>query len=79
VDSRPAGNITLSLRGGSVSFATDVIAAVEYSLTQSLSVGGRYNFVHVVSEVPTINGGGITLGHGTPEIHVVQMTGTCRF
>lgn len=79
VDSRPGGNIVLSLRGGSLSFAADAIAGVEYALTQRFSLGGRYNFVHVVSDIPTVSGGGITLGHSTPEIHLLQMTMTYRF
>ena len=36
------GNYILGLRGGSVSFAVDLIAGVEYSLTQRFSLGGRY-------------------------------------
>lgn len=79
VDSRPGGNIILSLRGGSVSFAADAIVGVEYSLTQRLLLGGRYNFVHVANEIPTISGGGISLSHSTPEIHLLQMTMTYRF
>ena len=79
VDSRPGGNIIVSLRGGSVSFAADAIAGVEYSLTERFSFGGRYNFVHLASDVPTINGSSITLSHSTPEIHLLQMIGTFRF
>ena len=79
VDSRPGGNVILSLRGGSMSLAADAIAGIEYSLTQRFSLGGRYNFVHVTADIPTINGGGIVLSHSTPEIHLLQMTMTYRF
>ena len=79
VDSRPGGSIILSLRGGGLSAAVDAIAGVDYSLTRRFSLGGRYNFVHVVSAIPTISGGGITLDHSTPEIHLLQMVGTYRF
>jgi len=48
-------------------------------LTTRFSLGGRYNFVHVVSATPAISGGGITLAHSAPEIHLVQMIGTYRF
>jgi outer membrane protein W len=79
VDSRPGGSIVLSLRGGSVSAAVDAVAGVDYSLTRRFSLGGHYNFVHVVSSIPTISGGGITLTHNTPVIHLLQMVGTYRF
>jgi opacity protein-like surface antigen len=79
VDSRPGGNTILSLRGGSVSFAADAIAGVEYSLTRRFLLGGRYNFVHVTADVPTISGGGIILSHSSPEIHLLQMTMIYRF
>lgn len=79
VDSRPGGNIILSLRGGSISAAVDVIAGAEYAFSRRFSLGGRYNFVHVINDVPTISGGGTTLTHGAPELHLLQMTGTYRF
>jgi opacity protein-like surface antigen len=79
VDSRPGGSTILSLRGGSTSVAVDAMAGVEYALTRHFSLGGRYNFVHVTHEIPTVSGGGISLSHSTPEIHLLQMTGTYRF
>jgi opacity protein-like surface antigen len=79
VDSRPAGTTILSLRGGSTGVAVDAMAGVEYAVTKRFSLGGRYNFVHVARDIPTISGGGITLGHGAPEIHLLQMVGTFRF
>jgi len=79
VDSRPGGSIVLSLRGGGLSAAVDAIAGMDYALTRRFSLGGRYNFVRVVSAAPTISGGGITLAHSAPEIHLVQMIGTYRF
>lgn len=79
VDSRPGGSIILSLRGGSLSLAPDVMVGVDYALSKRLSLGGRYNFVHVVSDSPTVSGGGITLAHSTPEIHLLQMVGTYSF
>lgn len=79
VDSRPGGNIILSLRGGSLSLAVDAMAGVDYAITKRFSLGGRYNFVHAVNDIPTISGGGITLSHSAPEIHLLQMTGTYRF
>jgi hypothetical protein len=57
VDSRPGGNIILSLRGGSLSLAADAMAGVEYAISKRFSLGGRYNFVHVVNDIPTISGG----------------------
>lgn len=79
VDSRPAGTTILSLRGGSTGEAVDAMAGVEYAMTRRFSLGGRYNFVHVANDIPTISGGGIILNHSTPEIHLLQMTGTYRF
>jgi opacity protein-like surface antigen len=79
VNSRPGGNIILSLRGGSLSLAADAMAGVDYALSKRFSLGGRYNFVHVVNDIPTISGGGITLRHSAPEIHLLQMVGTYRF
>lgn len=79
VDSRPGGNYILGLRGGSVSFAVDLIAGVEYSLTQRFSLGGRYNFVQLRTGTPTIKGGGISLSHSTPERHLLPMNMTYRF
>jgi opacity protein-like surface antigen len=79
VDSRPGGNIILSLRGGSTSLSVDVMAGLDYALTRRFSLGGRYNFVHVVHDIPAISGGAITLTHSAPEIHLLQMVGTYRF
>ena len=79
MDSRPGGNIILTLRGGSVSLAADAMAGVDYALSKRFSLGGRYNFVHVVNDIPTISGGGITLHHSGPEIHLLHMVGTYRF
>jgi hypothetical protein len=79
VDSRPGGSVILSLRGGSASFAAGALAGIDYALSKHFSLGGRYDFVHVTSSGPTISGGGITLVHSTPEIHLLQMVGTYRF
>ena len=79
VDSRPGGSIVLSLRGGSTSLSPDAMAGLEYSISKRFSLGGRYSFVHVASAVPTISGGGITLIHSAPEMHLLQMVGTYRF
>jgi hypothetical protein len=79
VDSRPRGNIIISLRGGSTSLAVGALAGIDYAVTKRFSLGGRYNFVHVVASGPTISGGGITLSHSTPEMHLLQMVGTYRF
>jgi opacity protein-like surface antigen len=79
VDSRPGGSIILSLRGGSTSLSADAMAGVEYALSKRFSLGGRYNFVHVALDIPTINGGGITLQHSAPDVHLLQMVGTYRF
>jgi opacity protein-like surface antigen len=79
VDSRPGGSTILSLRGGSTSIAVDAMAGVEYAVTRGFSLGGRYNFVHVARDIPTISGGAITLSHGTPEVHLLQMVGSYRF
>jgi opacity protein-like surface antigen len=79
VDSRPGGSIVLNLRGGGSSAAVDAIAGLDYRLTRRFSLGGRYNFVHVASAAPTISGGGITVTHSTPEIHLLQMVGSYRF
>lgn len=79
VDSRPGGSIPLSLRGGSGGFAPDGIAGVEYSVTKRFSLGGRYNFVALETNGPTLSGGGIVLGHSKPYLHILQATGTYRF
>lgn len=79
VDSRPGGRTVLSLRGGSTSLSVDAVAGLDYTLTRRFSLGGRYNFVHVVHDIPAISGGAITLTHSTPEIHLLQMVGTYRF
>lgn len=79
VDSRPGGSIILSLRGGSTSLSADAMEGVEYALSKRFSLGGRYNFVHVAHEIPTISGGGITLQHSAPDVHLLQMVGTYRF
>jgi opacity protein-like surface antigen len=79
VTSRSGGSISLSLRGGSGGFAPDGIAGVEYSLTKRFSLGGRYNFVAIESDGPTLSGGGIVLRHTKPYLHILQATGTYRF
>jgi outer membrane protein W len=79
VTSRPGGSIPLSLRGGSGGFAPDGIAGVEYSLTKRFSLGGRYNFVAIQSDGPTLSDGGIVLHHSKPYLHILQATGTYRF
>jgi outer membrane protein W len=79
VDSRPGGSIVLSLRGGSVSLVADAMVGVDYALSKRFSLGGRYNFVHVVNDIPTISGGGITLRHSAPDVHLLQLVGTYRF
>jgi opacity protein-like surface antigen len=79
IDTRPGGNIILSLRGGSLSAAVDVMGGADYALTKRFSLGGRYNFVRVIGDVPTVSGGGITLTHNAPLLHLLQMTGTYRF
>jgi outer membrane protein W len=79
VDSRPGGSIPLSLRGGSGGVAPDGIAGAEYSLTKQFSLGGRYNFVAIESDGPTLSGGGIFLRHSKPYLHILQATGTYRF
>lgn len=79
VDSRPGGNITLSLRGGSAGFAVDGIAGVDYYITKRFALGGRYNFVAVENDGPTLGGGGIMLQHSKPYLHVLQATGTYHF
>ena len=79
VDSRPGGSTILSLRGGSTRLAADAVAGVDYALTKRFSFGGRYSFVHVANEIPTISGAGITLTHSTAKIHLLQMVGTYRF
>jgi opacity protein-like surface antigen len=79
IDSRPGGNIILSLRGGSLSAAVDVMGGADYALTKRFSLGGRYNFVRVISDIPTVQGGGIALTHNAPALHLLQMTGTYRF
>jgi len=52
IDSRPGGNIIIDLRGGSLSAAVDVIGGADYALTKRFSLGGRYNFVRVISDIP---------------------------
>jgi Outer membrane protein beta-barrel domain len=79
VDSRPGGRTILSLRGGSTRLAADAVAGVDYALRKRFSLGGRYSFVYVPSEIPTISGAGITLAHSAPKIHLLQMVGTYRF
>ena len=79
VDSRPGGSIILGLRGGSTSLSADAMAGLDCSITKRFSLGGRYNFIHVVHDIPAVSGGGITLSHSAPEIHLLQMVGTYRF
>lgn len=79
VDSRPGGSPILSLRGGSLSLAPDAMAGLDYAITKRFSLGGRYNFVRVINDIPTISDGGITLRHSAPEMHLLQMTGTYHF
>jgi outer membrane protein W len=79
VDSRPNGSVPLSLRGGSGGFAADGIVGIEYHLTKKFALGGRYNFVAIENDGPTISGGGIVLHHGKPYVHILQATGTYHF
>lgn len=78
VESRPGGTIPLRLEGGSVGFAADAMVGVEYAFSRRLSLGGRYNFVRIVNDGPTISGGGVVLRHSNPNIHLLQLVGTYR-
>lgn len=79
VDSRPGGSVPLSLRGGSGGFAVDGIAGAEYHLTKRFALGGRYSFVAIENDGPTISGAGIVLHHSKPYLHILQATGTYHF
>ena len=79
VDSRPGGSAPLSLRGGSGGLAVDGVAGVDYYLTKRFALGGRYNFVAIENDGPTVSGGGIVLHHGKPYVHILQATGTYHF
>jgi opacity protein-like surface antigen len=79
VESRPGGTVPLSLQGGSVGLAADAMVGFEYALTKRLSLGGRYNFVRMETDGPTVSGGGIVLRHSDPYIHLLQAIGTYRF
>ena len=79
VDSRPGGSVPLSLRGGSGGFAADGIVEIDYYLTKRFALGGRYNFVAIETDGPTIRGGGIVLHHSKPYAHILQATGTYHF
>lgn len=79
VDSRPGGSAPLSLRGGSGGFAADGIFGIDYYLTKRFALGGRYNFVAIENDGPTLSGGGIVLHHSKPYEHILQATGTYHF
>jgi opacity protein-like surface antigen len=78
VESRPDDATPLRLEGGSISFAADAMLGVDYALSKRFSLGGRYNFVRIVDDGPTVSGGGIVLHHSDPNLHLLQLVGTYR-
>ena len=79
VISQPNAAPALDVSGSTFDFAADIVAGLDYSLTDRLSLGGRYRYLWISADGGTLAGGGVVLTHGDVRAHVLAATARYRF